>query len=282
MSEHPALRGIHVRLLGKMVAPEAALDELVSVLHSTTEPDPELIMDVGCGVLESLLFTHEEELWPTLERLAREDVRFRRALAAVWAYGSPAYERRHALLQELGEFWTVTVEFVVELDDFAQPPAVGHRAVHIDGEVPGGQLPRVLRSIAQWLEVVHRVKPVDKATLLALDASSMQRRRKRGLWPAWVHDHIANDASHLISPIRVDVDEPGEPAETDELRCLVAVVMEDGVRRSTTTNVLRSVFDALPDTLSEAQQQESHAEMVRLESLTPWITGRMPSRFGRH
>lgn len=106
-----------------MTTSAQALDQIVARLHSTPEPDPELILDVGCGVLESLLFEHEEELWPTIERLAREDVRFRRALAAVWAYDSPAFERREALLAELGEFQTVAVSFVVQAEDFGEPTA---------------------------------------------------------------------------------------------------------------------------------------------------------------
>ena len=103
MSEDHAQRDIHVRFIAGITDVGDALDEIVALLHSTEDPDPELMLDVGCGVLESLLFEHEEELWPKIERLARDDVRFREALAAVWAYDSPAFERREALLAELGE-----------------------------------------------------------------------------------------------------------------------------------------------------------------------------------
>jgi hypothetical protein len=103
MSTEGVQRDIHVRFLTGMTGVGDALDEILALLHSTEDSDPELILDVGCGVLESLLFEHEEELWPRIERLARDDVRFREALAAVWAYDSPAFERREALLAELGE-----------------------------------------------------------------------------------------------------------------------------------------------------------------------------------
>ena len=53
------------------------------------------------GELENLLRHHEEELWPEIERLARENVRFRRALSAAWAYDSPVFEQRNELLEEL-------------------------------------------------------------------------------------------------------------------------------------------------------------------------------------
>jgi hypothetical protein len=132
--------------------PEVTLRELVVRLHSTSEPDPQLILDIGCGDLESLLFEHEIELWPTIERLAREDVRFRRALSHVWAYDSPAFEQRETLLEELGAFWPVSVSVIVYPEDFTDPPLLGHRAVQVDGEVPGGQLPRILREVADKYE----------------------------------------------------------------------------------------------------------------------------------
>jgi hypothetical protein len=59
---------------------------------------------VGCGPLESLLHQgHGDLLWPEIERLARSDELFRRALENVWAYDSPEYERRERLLAELSD-----------------------------------------------------------------------------------------------------------------------------------------------------------------------------------
>ena len=278
MSE-PILNEIFMRFVAGRSTPVQVLDELVAVLHSTAEPDPQLIGQVGLGPLESLLLQHEEELWPSLERLARNDERFRRALAAVWAYDSPAFDRREVLLKELGEFQDVTVTFVVQREDFGQPPLVSHRAVNIEGEIPGGQLPRILREIADRLEVVHKVKRVDTQTLLALDDSSMRRRRRRSLGPDWVHGYILGDGAHLISPVNAPSDELNE---TDELSCRVAVAMTDGTQRAVLMGVLRSEFDRLPDTLSDAEQTDSRTAMEGLPALGPWISDRMPpSRFKR-
>lgn len=133
----------------------ATLDELralVERLNSTTEPDPDLIGEIGAGELENLVRAHGEQLWPEIERIARSDIRFRRALASVWAYDSPEYERRTRLLEELGEARTVTISFVVEPEDFANPPLVSWRAVEVGGEPAGRQLGRLLREIADWYE----------------------------------------------------------------------------------------------------------------------------------
>jgi hypothetical protein len=140
-----------------MASGDGALDAIVVLLHSTEAPDAELILQVGCGVLESLLFEHEEELWPQIERLARSDIRFRRALACVWAYDSPAYQRRESLLAELGERQTVTLSFIVEPadGDFAESPSLEYRALEIDARPPVRELPRMLREIADKYQRTH-------------------------------------------------------------------------------------------------------------------------------
>jgi hypothetical protein len=134
------------------VTPEERLGELVELLHAADEPDFDLIGEVGCGELENLVRAHGEQLWPVLERLARADPIFRRALRSVWAYDSPEFERRDKLLRELGEHWPVTVRFEVEPQDFEAEPLVSWRAVEVDGAPPAGQLGRVLREVADWYE----------------------------------------------------------------------------------------------------------------------------------
>lgn len=134
------------------MTPLEALNELVKRLNATPEPDDELIGLIGAGELEELIRAHGNKLWPDIERLARKDVRFRRALASVWAYDSKEYERRTQLLFELGEHRRVTVRFVVQAEDFAAPPRVSWRAVEIEGAPEGGQLSRLLREIADWYE----------------------------------------------------------------------------------------------------------------------------------
>jgi hypothetical protein len=137
-------------MLGDSTADEV-LDGIVAELHAPEDPDPNLCLRLGAGDLESLLRYHGEELWPRVELLAREDSRFRMALSGVWAYESAEFERRAELLEELGQHWTITVSFVVEREDFSDPPLLDWRAVDIDG-ASGGQLPRMLREIADWCE----------------------------------------------------------------------------------------------------------------------------------
>jgi hypothetical protein len=128
------------------------LRSIVERLHSTPDPDPEVVVEVGVGDLENLVRDHGDELWPEIERLARSDPRFRRALACVWAYDSPEYDRRKALLAELGEHGTVTLRFVIQPQDFSSVPRLSWRAVEIENEPPGGQLSRLLREIADWYD----------------------------------------------------------------------------------------------------------------------------------
>ena len=86
------------------IPPEVALDHVVWMLQATPESDAERINAIGCGPLETLFHKgYEDRLWQSIERLAREDVRFRRALASAWAYQSPRYADRRALLEQLGE-----------------------------------------------------------------------------------------------------------------------------------------------------------------------------------
>ena len=134
------------------VGPSDALNDLVDRLHGSDQPDFDLIADIGCGDLENLVRGHGDELWPDIERLARADPIFRRALRFVWAYDSPEFARRDQLLRELGEHWPVTVRFVAQPEDFLPDARVSWRAVEIDGEPAAGQLARVLREIADWYE----------------------------------------------------------------------------------------------------------------------------------
>lgn len=138
-------------LLGRMAASDMLI-ELVRVLHTTDEPDPGLCSEVGCGDLEGLLRDHETELWPAVENLARTDLRFRRALASVWAYDSAQFDRRSALLADLGEVREVVVRFTVEPEDFSADPQLSWRAFEAEGIVTNRRLSETLRSVAEWLD----------------------------------------------------------------------------------------------------------------------------------
>lgn len=150
-------RQIADAMLGDSTADEV-LDAIVAELHAPKEPDAQLCLRIGAGDLEWLIRYHGEALWPRVQVLAREDSRFRMALSAVWAYESVEYERRAALLEELGQHWTISVSFVVERRDFSDPPRLSWRAVDIDGGT-GGQLPRMLREIADWYESERPAEP---------------------------------------------------------------------------------------------------------------------------
>ena len=86
-------------------SPEARLDRVERMLEGLDlEADAQAIATIGVGPLETLFHQgHEERLWARIEHLARTDLNFRRALAATWAYGSPRFEDRRRLLQNLGE-----------------------------------------------------------------------------------------------------------------------------------------------------------------------------------
>lgn|GEM_PF-3953227 len=132
--------------------PTDLLAEIVALLESTEEPDLELIGSVGAGALETLVRNHGVELWDEIERFARQDVRFRRALRSVWAYESPEYERRTELLGELREWWPIEVRFVVEPADLSGGPRVWWRAREVRGQIEPVELARVLREIADHVE----------------------------------------------------------------------------------------------------------------------------------
>jgi hypothetical protein len=83
--------------------PSATLAEIVGLLHAHAFDD-DFVSMMGVGPIESLLHQgHGEALWPQMEHLVRTDAVFRRALRSAWAYESPEFERRKALLDELAE-----------------------------------------------------------------------------------------------------------------------------------------------------------------------------------
>ena len=133
--------------------PVQALEAIVTTLNSTPEPNFDLILEVGSGPLETLLRQgHEEMLWPRIERLARDDPRFRRALSVAWAYDSPMLARRDALLSELGEHRAVTLRFVAEPNSFEDADGFAWRALEVSGVPEGAGLAQTLRAIADVIE----------------------------------------------------------------------------------------------------------------------------------
>ncbi|MEA2901504.1 MAG: hypothetical protein QOH36_1391 [Actinomycetota bacterium] len=144
------------RVIRDIEEPAALLAEAVAILDSTPEPDVDLIGSVGAGALETLVRNHGTELWEEIERLARDNVRFRRALRSVWAYDSPEYERRSQLLEELGEFWPVELSFIVEPYDLPGGTRLEWRARQVRGAITPNELARILREIA---DNVERTRP---------------------------------------------------------------------------------------------------------------------------
>lgn len=81
----------------------AEFTSIVDQIRAAAGDDQALVI-LAVGPLESFFHQgHEEELWPEVERLAREDPVFRRALRHCWAFESPMFERRERLLVELAE-----------------------------------------------------------------------------------------------------------------------------------------------------------------------------------
>jgi hypothetical protein len=136
-----------------VVTPDEQLTEIVSTLHSTAEPDFDLIAEVGVGPLETLfLFDHEDALWPRIEQLARDDERFRHALAAVWAFRSARFEEREALLEELGAHEAVTLRILIQRRTFDPQDGYEWRSFKLDGLPEGAQLANLLRGIASHID----------------------------------------------------------------------------------------------------------------------------------
>jgi catechol 2,3-dioxygenase-like lactoylglutathione lyase family enzyme len=189
----------------RWVTLEEDLEELVAELHVTPEPDVDLILDVGCGDLENLLRDHEVELWPRIEALARADVRFRRALASVWAYESPALKQRAALLAELGETTEITVGFTVAPNDFSDDPPLSWRAYKSDATVPKARLATVLRSIATWLDA-------DGVQARSSQDAALRQQRALGLVPELEVVDLDRSLRFFVDALGFDVayDRPAE------------------------------------------------------------------------
>jgi hypothetical protein len=133
--------------------PEEELDAIVASINSSPEPDFVAIEEAGAGPLETLfLFGHEEALWHHIERLAREDERFRRALSVVWAFDSPLYERRQQLLRELGEHRPVTVRLTLVPRTFDDTDGFTWRDFEVEGVPERPHLAAILRGIAAHLD----------------------------------------------------------------------------------------------------------------------------------
>jgi hypothetical protein len=143
---------LFLRVIGDFGEPRDLLADVVAVLDSTPEPDLELIGSVGAGSLETLVRNHGADLWEEVERLARQNIRFRRALRSVWAYDSAEYDRRTQLLKELGEWWRVELRFVVEPYDLLGGTRLEWRAREVRGAIAPQELARILREIADSVE----------------------------------------------------------------------------------------------------------------------------------
>ena len=134
-----------------METPQVWLEEIVRSLHALETPRD--VSKMGAGELEDLLQDYEDQLWPEVVRLAENDTTFRHALAAVWAYQSPRFPDRVALLTGLGTFRKVHVEFIIfSSADEDDGGGSGWGDLVVEGNVSHMQLSAVLRRIANRLE----------------------------------------------------------------------------------------------------------------------------------
>ncbi|HET7487207.1 MAG TPA: hypothetical protein VFJ85_04715 [Acidimicrobiales bacterium] len=132
--------------------PDTLLDGVLDALREAGEDETE-IASIGAGRLESLFHGGlEGTLWPRIEDLARHNPAFRRALRSAWAYGSPMFDRRQALLRSLGEFDDVTVRFVAIPEGFPVTTGYSWRSFRNEGPLRPEQLAGLLRQIANSLE----------------------------------------------------------------------------------------------------------------------------------
>jgi hypothetical protein len=193
--ERESLLFFHV--IADDVPPSELLAEAVAILDATLEPDLDLIGSVGAGALETLIRNHGGELWLEIERLARRNIRFRRALRSVWAYDSPEYERRSRLLGELGEWWPVEVRFVVEPEGLSGGSRLSWRARQVRGAIAPEELARILREIADNVERTEAEKGGGRPRRSEGPVGTVEE-----LMEILVADYAAEDAATLVAPNR--------------------------------------------------------------------------------
>lgn len=131
-----------------------ALAEIVDELDAAEdEAIDDLCGRIGAGRLERVLRKNETELWDVIESLARSNPRFRRALSSVWAYGSPMFDRREALLAELGESRSLRIEATLYSRTLADPQRnLLWRGISFSPRIDFQELAILLRSMADWAE----------------------------------------------------------------------------------------------------------------------------------
>jgi len=89
-------------LLQRMVErrPEKAWPLVLAVVQRA--PDPAVLNYVAAGILEDILCVHAQGLVDRVERLARADEHFRRALADVWGWSRMPADVRARLDRAVG------------------------------------------------------------------------------------------------------------------------------------------------------------------------------------
>ncbi len=86
---------------------------------------------------------HEKRLRPEIERLARADPVFRRRREPAGHTTLLMFERREALLQELGEWRTIWVRFVVDPKFIGYDMPLSWTTVEVEGSVEGSVLAKL-------------------------------------------------------------------------------------------------------------------------------------------
>ena len=110
---------------------------------------------------------------------------FRRALAAVWAFDSPRYRDREALLEELGEFRKVTLRIVVEPRTFNPADGVEWRSFNVEGLREQPHLAGLLRGIADQLDT-GRERTNGRLTAPSRNMKTPRRTLRRGVSTCWI------------------------------------------------------------------------------------------------
>jgi uncharacterized protein DUF6869 len=153
----------------------ALFDVVLDALRRAGDDDDQVMM-IGAGALESLFHRgFEEALWPRIEEQARRDPVFRRALLTTWAYDSPMFARRKALLQELGESQAITVTFVAPPEGLPHTTGYSWRAFESNnslgpvGDADPGFRRALLKRVATASAVEHRPTQVVSQPLVVKD-----------------------------------------------------------------------------------------------------------------
>ena len=246
---------IEQRLVLRQLDAASALNEVISMIRDLSAEDSIELRDIAVRALAPVLSRAQASEWFRIEKEARSDSRFLRALAFAHEHAFSARERAAALLNELGERRPVQINFFVYPSGFGVEGQYDWSGLDIETQVNRFDLAALLRSIAHYLDygqhsehLPSSIKHIDPETVIRLDDDSIEPFAAH--IPETVRRSLAPGYQHFVRAMASK--DPGEEAE---LLCRVDITLDDGERIFTQLIVQRDTFNALPIDLTEEQRR---------------------------